>query len=281
MLLQSPLSLPCLLLPGLLLLVPTACVNAQTQSAPQAKPAAPATTAKAVELPKKPGPVEELYKQRQYEEALRKADELRGQKQVTAENEYWAARALRVLKRADESAARFRQISKEFPDTDQAASADVDALIAELGQMPEGHHDAAALALANKVGGDLLAVADRHAKKNWPNTQARALYIAGNAFRMGHEDARAASAYGTCRGLESAVDSGYPDKCTLGLGTIKSRTWKPDEALDLYRECALQDLERLHREALRQVPRPDGARRTSFPAPRDGVLAEQRRTVAG
>ena len=98
MLAQRPRVRPTLAaLLGGLLLAPALPAAAQT---------APAQATAKPEL----GPVEELYKQRQYEAALRKADELKGAGELDADNEYWAARALRVMKRS----ALTCSISKSF-----------------------------------------------------------------------------------------------------------------------------------------------------------------------
>jgi thiol-disulfide isomerase/thioredoxin len=203
--------------------------------------AAPALAAQAhgdADAAEAPGPVEALYKERKYEEALAKADELKGAKRANPDSEYWAGRTLRVLDRFDEAAARFRALSRDFPGTPRAASADIDAVISVLGKMPSGEKTPADYKLAVDSGGELLGVARKHARD--PDTRARALYIAGNAFRMGHADAQAEAAYGECQGLSDARDTGYPAKCTLGLGTIKARNWDAAGARALYRECALQ-----------------------------------------
>jgi thiol-disulfide isomerase/thioredoxin len=238
---QSHLLRSSLALAGLLALAPA---TGFAQAQPKAKdPHAGHSHARKPVIPPDAGPVEELYKQRQYEAAVRKADELRGAKQVTSGNEYWAARALRVMKRYDESADRFREVSEKFPGTEDAAKADVDTWVAILGKMPEGYHDAAARKLATDTAGELLGVAKKHAGKDGA-AQARALYIAGNAFRMGHADEKAATAYASCRALTGnaeALETGYPDKCTQGLASIKARNWEEEEALALYRECAVQD----------------------------------------
>ena len=186
-----------------------------------------------------PGPVEALYMERQYEKALEAADKLVAEKKVDPANEYWAARTLRVLKRFDEAAERFRALAKRFPEAEDAPNAEIDAEISLLGKMPEGEYSDKDRTFAQTIGARLMEIANRHADK--PEAQARALYIGGNAFRMALADKEAESAYGTCGALKAAAASGYPAKCTLGLGTILSRNGDDDGARKLYRQCALQD----------------------------------------
>ncbi len=224
---MNPALRPCL--PTLILLFATLVAGL-----PSAAAAGPPTGAVVPEV----GAVEEIYRQRKYADAVVKADELVAAGQVDPANEYWAARALRALKRFDESADRFRAMSRRFPTAPDAPNADVDAEIALLGKVQDGPMDAAARKAAAAAGQRLLAVAKKHESK--PDTQARALYIAGNAFRMAQADTEAISSYGSCRTLSAAAATGYPAKCTHGLGTIHARNGENEEARRLYRECSLQ-----------------------------------------
>ena len=131
------------------------------------------------------GPVEALYKERKYEEAIQAADKLVAAKQVDPANEYWAGRALRVLKRYDEAAERFRALSRRFPQATEAPNSDIDAEISLLGKMPKGEHSDKdrkyAAGIGQRLHGSQLCRGEEQAQQIFPLAEIEGLRRGGHA----------------------------------------------------------------------------------------------------
>ena len=167
--------------------------------------------------------LEEVYKTKKWAEVLRLADE----REPTAENDFWAARALRNMNRHEEARERYLRAVRRDPNHADAAIEAALMLIAPLEQVA---HDDAERELAVRAARELEEVATKHAAD--PANLARASYIAGNTWAIAERDGLAAAAYE--RAIASG-DSKYASKALERKAELVFRSLDAEEAERIWR----------------------------------------------
>jgi thiol-disulfide isomerase/thioredoxin len=200
----------------------------------------PAGNAAPTPVGKKPdNPIQALVKQRRYEVAVDKANELRAASEGgkgNADDEFWAARALRSLKRWDEARMRFMDLARNHPTHERAIQAEIEAPVMHLARLDGMVKSEDDRKLAMRASTELRALASKFEGKGDANNAARALYISGNALRMAQDDGGASADYTACMGLGATND--YPAKCLYARGVVAGRNFDHAKAALDFRACA-------------------------------------------
>ena len=200
---------------------------------PSATPGPSTTTA----APASVGEVEALYRAARYDRAIARCDELRaaaggGSNLADVESEYWAAKASQSLGANDDARARLRTLARVHADSPRAADALIDAPMIGI-DVQRGHtsstkeREAAAAA-----AGELEALAPTLSSN--PGSVARAWFVAGNAWRVAENDAKARKDYETSQGLKIGE---YPMKAQHMLSVVAGRGLDAEGARALLTDC--------------------------------------------
>jgi thiol-disulfide isomerase/thioredoxin len=211
-------------------------------TASAAKPEAPAAaatpgTAAGEEPP--PGPIEKLFKDRQWQKCLDEVAALRERDKkpiADVESEYWAARCESSLKLIEAARARFEAIARAYPDTDRGMQSAIEKTTVRLNTIEGKARLPAELKLATDSALELEATGKALAGKD-PEVISRAYYVAGNAWRMASEDDKANVAY-NLSAAQPAKD--YPAKSLYMLGIDAMQEFNDERARTLWTRCSEQ-----------------------------------------
>lgn len=214
-------------------------------AAPSPAPAAaPATAAKPAAAPATPpggaakptaGPVQKLFDERKYQEALVEAERLRklsGKPLGEPDDEFFAARSENALKLFDAARKHFQDIARTYPSHERGGGSAIEATTVRLGQLEGPAVTPADKKIASESALELEATAKAYAST--PDVASRAWYVAGNAWRTGGDDAKAMADYENARKI---TGSDYPAKATYMVGVLKARAFDNAGATALYTEC--------------------------------------------
>ena len=218
----------------LLLLAVAAPLPALAEEAPHPAGDAPA----AAETDAAVGPIQKLVQQRKFDEAILEVKKLREAAKkplADAESEFWAARAENGLKQTEAARQRFQAIAKAYPDTDRGIAAAIEATTVKLATLSSIAKTPEEKKIASDCALELEATAAR--LKDKPEGQARAFYVAGNAWRTAGEIEKSIKDYETVRKMQGAGDD-YPAKAVQALAVYKARAFDVEGAANLYTECA-------------------------------------------
>lgn len=209
-------------------------LKAAAQSTPGPATPGPST---ATAAPPSAGEVEALYRAARYDRAIARCDELRaaaggGRSLADVESEYWAAKAAQSLGANDDARARLRTLARVHADSPRAADALIDAPMIGI-DVQRGHTSSTKeRAAAAAAAGELEALAPTLTSN--PGSVARAWFVAGNAWRVAENDAKARKDYETSKGLKIGE---YPMKAQHMLSVIAGRGLDAEGARALLTDC--------------------------------------------
>lgn len=201
--------------------------------------------------------IQVLYKAKKWTEVLKRADA----GPATPETEFWAARALRNLKRAEAARERYLKLVREHPDHARAADASIEGALMLVSHLNQVAHDKASRKLAVQAARELEVVAARPELP--PASVARASYIAGNTWRMAERDELAEAAYERTR---AGGDASYAAKAMEKQAELAFRRLDVERAGALWLKCSQEHgkssagraaLRALTRHAVVGKPAPD------------------------
>jgi peroxiredoxin len=172
--------------------------------------------------------IQALYKAKKWAQALERADA----GPATPETEFWAARALRNLKRSEAARERYLKLAAAHPGHERASDASIEAALMLVVDLDQVAHDKAERKLAVQAARELETVAATRGLE--ASKVARAAYIAGNTWRIAERDKLAEEAY---LRAQATGDAGYAAKALDKRAELAYRGLEPQRAEALWREC--------------------------------------------
>lgn len=185
-------------------------------------------------------PIERLYQQRKYEEAILELERHRALAEppgmADVESEFWGARAETALQLYDAAKQHFASVARRAPNTETGRQAAIEAAATNLRVIGEPPHDDGEQAMARETAQELEGLIDRFAGDS--AAASRALYIAGNAWWIAGDVERAKGSWE--RLLSQFSDDEYSAKALYRLATLASRDFDMARARELYTRCTTQ-----------------------------------------